>query len=238
MELGEFIKLLESISQAGHDPHVFEMRMPLERVRELAGLLRELRDRRTDDPTSRYRRRDATGEPDPRTKPPPGYGPRSDPFRDFTRGSAAPGGRSSTFEDLDEILRSAGYGPDQATEDFIRSKFKERMDSRWEDVFRGRFGEGKEHEEQTRKQRDSFNQAYEELKRQEGFRKEKRQQRTEPPPTKKSAYTILGVKPGATNDEIVKAYRKLAMRYHPDRKPHGDTKKFQELQQAKRELIG
>lgn len=30
-------------------------------------------------------------------------------------------------------------------------------------------------------------------------------------------YNVLGVAPNATNDEIKKVYRSLAMRYHPDR---------------------
>ncbi len=32
-------------------------------------------------------------------------------------------------------------------------------------------------------------------------------------------YTILGVAPTATGEEIKKAYRSLAMRFHPDRSP-------------------
>lgn len=45
-----------------------------------------------------------------------------------------------------------------------------------------------------------------------------------------SAYEILGVPNGASDDEIKKAYRKLAAKHHPDR--GGDTAKFQEIQSA------
>jgi molecular chaperone DnaJ len=51
---------------------------------------------------------------------------------------------------------------------------------------------------------------------------------------KQDYYTTLGVQRGASAEEMKKAYRKLAMQYHPDRNP-GDAKaeaKFKELNEA------
>src|SRR5580700_11293202 len=47
----------------------------------------------------------------------------------------------------------------------------------------------------------------------------------------KDYYTILGVQKTASEDEIKKAYRKLAHQYHPD-KAGGDEKKFKEINEA------
>ncbi len=47
---------------------------------------------------------------------------------------------------------------------------------------------------------------------------------------KKTYYDILGVKRDATQDEIRKAFRKLAAKYHPD--AGGDEKKFKEISEA------
>ena len=47
----------------------------------------------------------------------------------------------------------------------------------------------------------------------------------------KDYYTILGVQKNASEEEIKKAYRKLAHQHHPD-KASGDEKKFKEINEA------
>ena len=48
-------------------------------------------------------------------------------------------------------------------------------------------------------------------------------------------YQTLGLQPGASPEEIKKAYRKLASKHHPDK--GGDTAKFQEIQAAYEGLL-
>jgi uncharacterized membrane protein YkvA (DUF1232 family) len=57
-------------------------------------------------------------------------------------------------------------------------------------------------------------------------------------------YEILGVKRGASLNEVKAAYRKLAVKYHPDKVDHlGDEfkvlaeRKFKEIQEAYQELV-
>ena len=49
---------------------------------------------------------------------------------------------------------------------------------------------------------------------------------------KRDYYEVLGVKKGASKDEIKSAYRKLAKTYHPDNKETGNEAKFKEVQEA------
>jgi len=51
--------------------------------------------------------------------------------------------------------------------------------------------------------------------------------------TKRDYYEVLGLQKGAGADEIKRAYRKLAMQYHPDRnKDDGATERFKEISEA------
>ncbi len=61
--------------------------------------------------------------------------------------------------------------------------------------------------------------------------------------TVKSSYAILNVPRNASNEEIKKAYRQLANKYHPDKVQHlGEDfkklaeKRFKEIEEAYREL--
>ena len=51
---------------------------------------------------------------------------------------------------------------------------------------------------------------------------------------KRDYYEVLGLQKGATDDEIKKAYRKLAKQYHPDLNPDNPEAeaKFKEINEA------
>lgn len=55
----------------------------------------------------------------------------------------------------------------------------------------------------------------------------------------KNYHQVLGLQPGASDDEIKKAYRKLAAQWHPDKNQNPDAKeKFQEINEAYQILSG
>jgi molecular chaperone DnaJ len=49
--------------------------------------------------------------------------------------------------------------------------------------------------------------------------------------SKRDYYDILGVSRGATAEEIKKSYRKLAIKYHPDKNP-GDKEAEEQFKEA------
>ena len=56
---------------------------------------------------------------------------------------------------------------------------------------------------------------------------------------KKDYYEILGIERGADKETIKKAYRKMAMKYHPDRNPDDKTAEsnFKEASEAAEVLL-
>lgn len=80
--------------------------------------------------------------------------------------------------------------------------------------------------------------------RRESYQENQKRAQREARSPRSDAYEVLGVHRRASIDEIKKAYRKLAAKYHPDKVDHlGDEfrilaeQKFKEIQEAYQELV-
>ena len=78
----------------------------------------------------------------------------------------------------------------------------------------------------------------------EAYQENQQKAHTEPRFSRRDPYDVLGVHRGASQDEIRRAYRKLVVKYHPDKVDHlGDEfkvlaeKKFKQIQEAYQELV-
>ena len=77
----------------------------------------------------------------------------------------------------------------------------------------------------------------------DGSRQEQGQPGDEAPPGPENPHDILGVRPGASQEELKKAYRELVSKYHPDKVAHLGEEfrqlaeiRFKQIQQAYQEL--
>ena len=54
----------------------------------------------------------------------------------------------------------------------------------------------------------------------------------------KDYYKILGLKRSASEEEVKKAFKKLAVKYHPDKNPGNNTaeEKFKEINEARESI--
>ena len=76
------------------------------------------------------------------------------------------------------------------------------------------------------------------------YQENQQRAQTEPRFSRRDPYDVLGVPRGASVDEIRRAYRKLVVKYHPDKVDHlGDEfkvlaeTKFKQIQEAYQELV-
>ena len=53
---------------------------------------------------------------------------------------------------------------------------------------------------------------------------------------KKDYYTILGIEKNATDEEIKKSYRKLALLFHPDKNP-GNEESCENLKKYQKHIV-
>jgi DnaJ like chaperone protein len=94
------------------------------------------------------------------------------------------------------------------------------------------------------KYKEAYHQEGEGTKREYYQEEQQQQAQTGQRFSKRDPYDLLGVSKGASQDEIRRAYRKLIVKYHPDKVDHlGDEfrvlaeQRFKEIQEAYQELV-
>lgn len=144
-----------------------------------------------------------------------------------------PTGKGDTW---DEVFRSAGESSRRAAEEHARQQNRQKYDD-----FANRYTQGKGQEDADKWWREHSSEFFKEFYSSDfagfgsAFNRSGRSQGTQGQPGKQKRpwHTVLGCRETATMPERQKAYRRLAMKLHPDR--GGKTEDFQELESAKRE---
>ncbi len=89
---------------------------------------------------------------------------------------------------------------------------------------------------QQERQRQEENHRQEKRRQEEAARKRQKQSRRRGR-SSKPWWEVLGVTPEASEDEVRRAYRTLARRYHPDRQGTGDTAQMAKINAARDEAM-
>ncbi len=136
---------------------------------------------------------------------------------------------------LDLLRKTQGYDVERPVRkpqrpQFDQAAFEEILRAQrdtWEDLFRYAQGDAKRSNQWKHEYDSSYFWGHS-AKEEEPHEKPKQPD----PPAKRPWHAVLGVRPDATIQQRQKAYRSLAMKYHPDR--GGSHEKMAELNAAKK----